>query len=106
MTYLERAKAFLAKDTSFNLKEHLKEDRETEGINPSTVSSEDKPLFYEINELTNKVGVCTCDPLPSVKDSGHLAHAGCGPDYLRCTACGKTWECKRCGGCRYCRVPG
>ena len=49
---------------------------------------------------------CTCDPLPSVTLGGHLAHAGCGPDYERCSNCGKIWQCKLCLGCRYCRTPG
>ena len=49
---------------------------------------------------------CTCEPLPSRADIGHFAHAGVGPDYERCATCGKTWQCKICSGCRYCRTPG
>ena len=51
-------------------------------------------------------GPCTCDPLPSINQYGNRAHAGCGPEYIRCSRCGKTWHCKLCGGCRYCRTPG
>ena len=49
---------------------------------------------------------CSCDPLPSQKEHGHMAQAGCGPDNERCEACGYTWRCKLCLGCRYCRDPG
>ena len=46
---------------------------------------------------------CTCSPLPSQAEYGHMAQAGCGPTYERCEACGYTWRCKLCGGCRRCR---
>src|SRR5919106_2097644 len=32
--------------------------------------------------------------------------AGCGPNYPVCSACGYTWYCKTCGGCRQCATPG
>jgi hypothetical protein len=41
---------------------------------------------------------CTC-PAP-------IGPAGCGPDYPKCSACGYTWCCKDCGGCRQCKSPG
>ena len=49
---------------------------------------------------------CNCDPLPSQAEFGPMAQAGCGPTYERCDACGYTWRCKLCSGCRYCRDPG
>ncbi len=49
---------------------------------------------------------CSCDPLPSQAEYGHLAQAGCGPSYERCSACGYRWRCKICSGCRRCRFPG
>ncbi len=62
----------------------------------------------EIVELliANPATACACDPLPSQAANGHLAQAGCGPTYERCEACGYTWRCKLCLGCRYCRDPG
>lgn len=51
-------------------------------------------------------GPCICDPMPSFKVLGHLAHAGVGPDFNICASCGKRWQCKQCLGCRYCRTPG
>jgi hypothetical protein len=41
---------------------------------------------------------CTC-PKP-------VGPAGCGPDCPVCSACGYTWHCKACGGCRQCASPG
>jgi hypothetical protein len=49
---------------------------------------------------------CTCDPLPSQREIRARAQAGCGPGYRCCETCGKTWQCKVCLGCRYCRTPG
>ena len=62
----------------------------------------------EIVELLNTTPVtaCACDPLPSQAERGARAQAGCGPDYERCSKCGKIWQCKICLGCRYCRTPG
>ncbi len=62
----------------------------------------------EIAELliAQPATACTCQPLPSQKEFGHMAQAGCGPTYERCEACGYTWRCKMCGGCRQCRTPG
>ena len=48
---------------------------------------------------------CICNPLPS-RDVGPLSSAGVGPDIERCGTCGKTWRCRICDGCRYCRSPG
>jgi hypothetical protein len=41
---------------------------------------------------------CTCPR--------RVGPAGCGPDYPACSACGYTWYCKDCGGCRQCASPG
>ena len=60
----------------------------------------------ELLDLLAAPHPCTCDPLPSLKLDGYLAHAGCGPTYSRCGSCGYTWRCKLCGGCRRCRFPG
>lgn len=49
-------------------------------------------------------GPCTCDPLPSVKDIGFQAHALVG--VTPCRTCTRAWQCRVCGGCRYCRTPG
>ena len=46
---------------------------------------------------------CSCDPLPSQVENGHMALAGCGPDYQKCVKCGYTWRCQICEGCRRCR---
>jgi hypothetical protein len=49
--------------------------------------------------LSEKISAaCTC-PTPS-------GPAGCGPKYPVCFACGYTWYCKDCGGCRQCAAPG
>ncbi len=62
----------------------------------------------EIVELliTKPATACTCGLLPSQTEYGHLAQAGCGPSYSRCAECGYRWQCKLCGGCRRCRIPG
>lgn len=39
--------------------------------------------------------VCRCDPVPGP--------AGCGPTWQPCLACGYTWSCGICGGCRNCK---
>ncbi len=64
-----------------------------------------------VSQATTSSGVvpttpCSCDPLPSQMEHGHMAQAGCGSDYERCEACGYRWQCKLCLGCRYCRTPG
>ena len=41
-----------------------------------------------VGGLESKVVPCSCDPLPSQAEYGHLAQAGCGPTYERCLACG------------------
>ncbi len=48
---------------------------------------------------------CSCS-IPTHSQHGHPSQAGCGPTYERCEACGYTWRCKLCLGCRYCRDPG
>jgi hypothetical protein len=59
----------------------------------------------ELMALICQPNACTCDPLPSIKDVGYVAHAGVGPAYQSCKTCGYTWRCKLCLGCRYCRTP-
>ena len=54
-------------------------------------------------ELIPILSPCTCDPLPTQVENGHMALAGCGPDYQNCVKCGYTWRCKLCEGCRRCR---
>ena len=78
---------------------------------PDELMSALRELKLQVLELLTQgsdysIAVCSCNPLPSVKLDGHLAHAGCGPGYERCDACGYTWRCKLCGGCRRCRTPG
>jgi hypothetical protein len=51
----------------------------------------------EISEISPSTA-CTC-PKPK-------SPAGCGPQYPRCSACGYTWYCRACGGCRQCPAPG
>jgi hypothetical protein len=58
----------------------------------------------EIMALLSRTA-CTCNPLPSQVQYGAMAQAGCGPQYERCDTCGHRWQCKFCGGCRYCRSP-
>jgi len=55
---------------------------------------------------SSEAAPCSCSPLPTQAEYGHMAQAGCGPTYERCRECGYTWQCKLCGGCRRCRFPG
>lgn len=52
----------------------------------------------ELVALLSYSNPCTC-PWPN-------GAAGCGPGYPVCSACGYTWCCKDCGGCRRCASPG
>ena len=80
-------------DLLVQIKEH--KDELLELVTQPTDSSEVTPT-----------SACSCSPLPSQAEHGHLAQAGCGPTYERCDICGYRWQCKICSGCRRCRFPG
>ena len=79
---------------------------------PAALIPEIREHKLEIMELviqtTTSIGVvpttaCSCSPLPTQAEYGHLAQAGCGPSYERCAECGYRWQCKICRGCRQCK---
>jgi hypothetical protein len=64
---------------------------------PPDLKPEIREHKAEIMALLSRTA-CTC-PSPN-------GAAGCGPGYPVCVACGYTWCCKTCGGCRQCAAPG
>ena len=74
---------------------------------PDNLMAELRRYKAEVIELLSSLpaDACFCNPLPSQKEYGYMAQAGCGPGYKRCDACGYTWRCSMCGGCRQCRTP-